>query len=62
MNIKAKVSFNSYPESSDILSEFLRLDQVSSFPDNIFGNGSASESILKIIKEDYFKIIKENVI
>ncbi len=60
--IKAKVSFNSFPESSDILSEFLRLDQVSSFPDNIFGNGSASESILKIIKEDYFKIIKENVI
>ena len=60
--IKAKVSFNSYPHSSNILSEFLRLDQVSTFPDNIFGNGSASESIVKIISEDYFEKIKEDVI
>tara|TARA_X000000368_G_scaffold216359_1_gene170757 strand:+ start:2112 stop:3182 length:1071 start_codon:yes stop_codon:yes gene_type:complete len=60
--IKAKVSFNSYPDSSNILSEFLRLGQVNSFPDNIFGNGSASESIVKIISEDYFEKIKEDVI
>ena len=58
--INAKVSFNSYPNSSKILREFLKLDKVDNFPLNIFGNGTASESIVKIITEDYLEKIKED--
>ncbi len=58
--INAKVSFNSYPNSSKILREFIKLDKVDNFPLNIFGNGTASESIVKIIIEDYLEKIKED--